>query len=66
MKLELAYLVASQTLRRFAEMLGKLLDGKNVAPSCGGRIVTALKLVQQSLTKWGHRNLLPVTETTAA
>ena len=36
-------------------MLGKLLDGKNLASSSSGRVVTALKLVQQSLTKWGHR-----------
>jgi hypothetical protein len=64
-KLEAAYLLAAQALRRFTQILRKLRDGENVGTRSVFRIVAA-QFVQYPLTSWGHRNLLSVTETTAA
>jgi len=50
-QLEPTEFLAAQQVRRFIEELRKLLDGVDVAASRFRRIVTALELVQHSLTK---------------
>jgi hypothetical protein len=43
-------LITAEPFRRFSEVVRELFDSQNVAASGGSRVVTALKLVQHSLT----------------
>jgi hypothetical protein len=56
-----AYLLGSEFFWRPAEVLCKLLYGKNVTTGCCLGIVAALEFFQHPLTKLGHRDLLSVT-----
>ena len=56
-----AYLLGSEFFWRLAEVLCKLLYGKNVTTGCCLGIVAALEFFQHPLTKLGHRDLLSVT-----
>src|SRR4051812_32347430 len=65
MELKLADLFDSQQLGGLIEILGELRDGMDVAAHRVGTKVPAPEFLQHPLTKWGHRTLLSVTETTA-
>jgi len=47
------------------EVAGELLDGMHVAANGVGAVITAPEFLQHPLSKWGHRKLLSMTETTA-
>ncbi len=50
LQLKLAYFIGTHQFRTFAEVPGKLLDGVNVTTNRVRGVVTALELVQHSLT----------------
>src|SRR5580700_1222258 len=54
----------AELIWRFAEVPGKLLDGVQVEPDGGRRIMADLEVFQHPLSQWGH-NKTPFVVTTS-